>query len=157
LKVTDRVITAITFMPVGPLVGGLWLWCISTGSQLWRGAPDGFSSALSGLPIVLGVAYLAGFLPAAVTGGVYAALPAAWQRVIVSLIIGATVTWLLWEVLQMAFEGPPSPRVTYFVLVGAGAAAAAVSAFAARQILRLFGREYEHYGGIGGGGRGPFE
>ena len=151
MQLRDRALTAITFPLVGPLVGGLWLLAISAASELASGTPAEELSARSSVPIIIGISYVAGFLPAIVTGFVYSALPSAWQRVVVSLLIGGIVTWSLWELLSSFIPPPgPSPPSTYFAMVGAGVAAAGVSAFAARRVLKLLGREYDHSGGIGG-------
>ena len=98
----------------------------------------------------MGIAYFAGLLPALVTGNIFASLPAAWQRVIVSLVVGATVTWLLSELLGVILRSGPMPRQSQFILFSAGALAAATSAYVARLILELLGRHYDRYGGLGG-------
>jgi hypothetical protein len=148
LKPTDRFITAVAFILIGPGIGALWLWCWSLGDQLLDGDPGAL--ALESLPLMLGVGYVAGFLPALVTGITFASLPADWQRVIVSLPIGTTVTWVLWQLLGLVMQSPHTPALSLFMIVSAGGLAAAVSAYSARVVLDLLGRHYIRTAGLGG-------
>lgn len=150
MKADDRIITAITFLVVGPLVGALWVWSAAVVIEIARGAPNATRSALEAFPYLLGAGYLGGLLPAAIAGFVFAALPARWQRAVIALPIGAAVTWLLWELAQLTLGMPRvAPLSAYFLLVGAGALAAAVSAFIGRLILEARGRHYMRDGGKG--------
>lgn len=159
MRVGDRVLTAVIFPLVGPFVGGLWLLCFfSVAQQATGGGPDAIWRVWADFPIIIGVSYVAGFLPAIATVLIYATLPPAYHRVVVGLFVGGIVTWLLWELLQNAFPGDASnPRFTYFAITGAGVAASGVSALVARRLLKLLGREYDHSGGIGGVRKEPTE
>lgn len=143
----DRIITAVTFILVGPPAGALWLWCCFFGLNLSHGEPDAYSIALESLPIVLAISYPAGFLPAFVTSFIFASLPTAWQRVFVALPIGALATCLFWELAKQVLgegRGTPNPQgviINYVVLVSAGAAAAAISALIAQLVIKRFARQ----------------
>jgi len=136
-------------MVVGPPVGAFWLWSLSLASELMRGAQAPFAHAGNTLLLLLGIAYIAGFLPAFFTGLFYAALPAKWQRAVVALAVGAGVTCMLWWLLGFLLRAPPVPGVGNFVVTSAGAVAAATAAFIARLLLEWSGQHYVRDGGKG--------
>jgi hypothetical protein len=147
LNRNDRAITGTTFLLLGPLIGALSLWLYITCMGLVRGELNEIALALEALPIVLVGGYIAGFLPALLAGIIYASLPARWQRVVVSLFIGAFAALPFSFIVDSILPGGMSPA---WMFVGPGAVAAAACAFTARQIIKLLGREYDHTGGIGG-------
>ena len=120
------------FLLCGGLVGGLGVLIVAFAAALpdMIANPGGGGDTLRGVGVVLAFAIVIGTPFAAVTGLIYASLPALLQRIVFAPILAVIASGLLWLVGLRANFGPNEP----WLILGASAFAALVCAWIARRL-----------------------
>lgn len=125
----------LAFAAVGPLIG-----MVAFFAAIWAANPVGATAGIAATPLLMifgtPVAYMVGFVPAAVTGfwvAFLATFTVSKLRLYAgSAAIGAMGTWLYMAAMSMSFGAHGSPSFAWILLSGTGA----VSAFVCTYLFR---------------------
>lgn len=141
----NRTLTVSLFAIAGPLIGAgsLLLWAVADGA-----ATGGFSwsSVPSAIPLLAVMGFIFGIGPALFAGVIYALLPGAAQRVVLSPLYGAGATWLFFAIVGLF-----NPSLATFGQSSMMWVTGGVAAFGCALIGRHLGWTPKHGGETHGG------